>query len=375
MTDVAVLVGSLRRESINRKLALALGKLAAPRLNFRIVELGDVPMYNDDLWPDVPEAVLRMKREIETADAVPLRHPRVQPLLPGRPQERHRLGHPPLRPERLQRQAGRPRRHLAGRRRCRGRPEPSEERPQRCGRGADGPAGSLSRVEGRGLRRGRHDPQRPHARVPAALYRPLREVDRPHLGAEDLGAGRRQRHELSHRGPPPQSRSEARMRWMPRRSNSANVRSRDPSRSIARQASSITKTGPARIGCVKRGPGDAEVRRQTADEEPLRATLLEVAGKTRRRRPIGFPKAGIAVDPGLVTLAKNRLRVRNIERGVELGARASLNAMVGPQDLRSIGDVDRRERLAPMRAGERNVAGGVPSPASARRSQSAAPGH
>lgn len=70
MTDVAVLVGSLRRESINRKLALALGKLAAPRLNFRIVELGDVPMYNDDLWPDVPEAVLRMKREIETADAV-----------------------------------------------------------------------------------------------------------------------------------------------------------------------------------------------------------------------------------------------------------------------------------------------------------------
>ncbi|WP_416355780.1 NADPH-dependent FMN reductase [Aureimonas phyllosphaerae] len=70
MTDVAVLVGSLRRESINRKLALALGKLAAPRLNFRIVELGDVPMYNDDLFPNVPEAVLRMKREIETADAV-----------------------------------------------------------------------------------------------------------------------------------------------------------------------------------------------------------------------------------------------------------------------------------------------------------------
>ncbi len=35
MTDVAVLVGSLRRDSINRKLAIALGKLAAPRLTFR----------------------------------------------------------------------------------------------------------------------------------------------------------------------------------------------------------------------------------------------------------------------------------------------------------------------------------------------------
>lgn len=70
MTDVAVLVGSLRRDSINRKLAVALGKLAAPRLNFRIVDLSDVPMYNDDLIQDLPEPVARMKREIETADAV-----------------------------------------------------------------------------------------------------------------------------------------------------------------------------------------------------------------------------------------------------------------------------------------------------------------
>ncbi|RIY01640.1 NAD(P)H-dependent oxidoreductase [Aureimonas flava] len=70
MTDVAVLVGSLRRDSINRKLALALGKLAAPRLDFRLVDLSDVPMYNDDLLPDAPEPVLRMKRQIEAADAV-----------------------------------------------------------------------------------------------------------------------------------------------------------------------------------------------------------------------------------------------------------------------------------------------------------------
>ncbi|WP_062211154.1 NADPH-dependent FMN reductase [Aureimonas sp. AU12] len=71
MKKVAVLVGSLRRESINRKFAEALGKLAAGRLEFQFVELGDVPMYNEDLWADGgPAPVLRMKREIEAADAV-----------------------------------------------------------------------------------------------------------------------------------------------------------------------------------------------------------------------------------------------------------------------------------------------------------------
>ncbi|MBB3949793.1 NADPH-dependent FMN reductase [Aureimonas jatrophae] len=70
MPTVAVLVGSLRRESINRKFAEALAKLAAGRLEFRFVELGDLPMYNDDLWPNPPESVLRFKRDIADADAV-----------------------------------------------------------------------------------------------------------------------------------------------------------------------------------------------------------------------------------------------------------------------------------------------------------------
>ena len=72
MKQVAVLVGSLRRDSINRKFAEALGHLAAERLEFRFVELGDVPMYNEDLFHDgePPETVARMKREIEGADAV-----------------------------------------------------------------------------------------------------------------------------------------------------------------------------------------------------------------------------------------------------------------------------------------------------------------
>ncbi len=70
MKTVAVLVGSLRRESINRKFAESLAKLAAGKLEFRFVEIGDLPHYNDDLWQDPPKSVLRLKQDIESADAV-----------------------------------------------------------------------------------------------------------------------------------------------------------------------------------------------------------------------------------------------------------------------------------------------------------------
>ncbi|MBZ8131704.1 NADPH-dependent FMN reductase [Afifella sp. IM 167] len=70
MKTVAVLVGSLRRASLNRKFAEAIDKLAGERLTFKFVEIGDLPLYNEDLWENPPEAVLRMKREVEAADAV-----------------------------------------------------------------------------------------------------------------------------------------------------------------------------------------------------------------------------------------------------------------------------------------------------------------
>ena len=70
MHQVAVIVGSLRRESINLAFAKALAKLAEPTLGFKFVELGDVPLYNEDLWQDPPAGVLHLKREIGAADAV-----------------------------------------------------------------------------------------------------------------------------------------------------------------------------------------------------------------------------------------------------------------------------------------------------------------
>jgi chromate reductase len=69
MYEIAVLVGSLRRDSVNRSLARGLERLAAGRLAFRYIDL-DLPLYNDDLWADPPAAVLRMKQAIAPCDAV-----------------------------------------------------------------------------------------------------------------------------------------------------------------------------------------------------------------------------------------------------------------------------------------------------------------
>ncbi|HKY93990.1 MAG TPA: NADPH-dependent FMN reductase [Kiloniellales bacterium] len=71
MTKVAVIVGSLRRESINRRLAHALASLAQPKgLELVELRLDDLPLYNEDLWQSPPASVQRLKQEIKDADAV-----------------------------------------------------------------------------------------------------------------------------------------------------------------------------------------------------------------------------------------------------------------------------------------------------------------
>lgn len=82
MHHVAVFVGSLRAESINRKLAQAIERLAEGRLEFEYVPIGDLPMYNDDLWKDPPQTVLRLKERIRAADAVLLVTPEYNRSVP-----------------------------------------------------------------------------------------------------------------------------------------------------------------------------------------------------------------------------------------------------------------------------------------------------
>jgi chromate reductase len=69
-SKIAVIVGSTRRESINRKLAQALVRLGEGQLDFTLVEIGDLPLYNQDLENDLPAPVARMKAQIEAADGV-----------------------------------------------------------------------------------------------------------------------------------------------------------------------------------------------------------------------------------------------------------------------------------------------------------------
>jgi len=70
MFTVAVFVGSLRKESFNKKLALALKDLAKDTLAFNIVALDDVPMYNQDMETDLPAPVARIKQAVAEADGV-----------------------------------------------------------------------------------------------------------------------------------------------------------------------------------------------------------------------------------------------------------------------------------------------------------------
>ena len=67
---VAVVVGSLRRDSFNRKLATAIAKLAPAGLTFNQVVIGDLPLYNQDDDEHQAAPVERLKREIREAHAL-----------------------------------------------------------------------------------------------------------------------------------------------------------------------------------------------------------------------------------------------------------------------------------------------------------------
>ncbi|HUA80724.1 MAG TPA: NAD(P)H-dependent oxidoreductase [Dyella sp.] len=69
-TKVAVLVGSLRRESFNRKLAKAVERLAPPELSFEHVRIDNLPLYNQDFDSDYPPPCKQLKEHIKAADAV-----------------------------------------------------------------------------------------------------------------------------------------------------------------------------------------------------------------------------------------------------------------------------------------------------------------
>ena len=67
---VAIVVGSNRSESINRKLAQALAKLGADKFDAQPVRIDDLPMFNQDLEGNLPAEVVRFKSELVAADGI-----------------------------------------------------------------------------------------------------------------------------------------------------------------------------------------------------------------------------------------------------------------------------------------------------------------
>ena len=83
MFKVAVFVGSTRESSSNMKLARALEKLSAGRLEFNFVDIASLPFYDDTLWNDPPAQVIDLKREVAEADAVLFVTPEYSRSIPG----------------------------------------------------------------------------------------------------------------------------------------------------------------------------------------------------------------------------------------------------------------------------------------------------
>ena len=81
--DVAVLVGSLRKESFNRKMARALCAMAPETLACEIVEIGNLPLYNQDSDANPPPEYVEFRRKVAAADGVLFVSPEYNRGIPG----------------------------------------------------------------------------------------------------------------------------------------------------------------------------------------------------------------------------------------------------------------------------------------------------
>ena len=81
--QIAVIVGSLRKDSFNRKLADAIVKLAPPEFTFKQVQIGDLPLYNQDDDESQAASVKRLKDEIKGAQGLLFVTPEYNHSIPG----------------------------------------------------------------------------------------------------------------------------------------------------------------------------------------------------------------------------------------------------------------------------------------------------
>lgn len=81
--QIAVIVGSLRKESFNRKLANAIIKFGPAEFSFKFLEIGDLPLYNQDHDANQSEPVKHFKSEIISSQGVLFVTPEYNRSVPG----------------------------------------------------------------------------------------------------------------------------------------------------------------------------------------------------------------------------------------------------------------------------------------------------
>jgi chromate reductase len=81
--NVGVIVGSLRRDSFNRKIALALMHLAPTSLDMELIEIGDLPLFNQDLEATPPKEWVAFRKKMMNIDAFLLVTPEYNRSVPA----------------------------------------------------------------------------------------------------------------------------------------------------------------------------------------------------------------------------------------------------------------------------------------------------
>ncbi|MGC4153973.1 MAG: NADPH-dependent FMN reductase [Propionicimonas sp.] len=81
--QVGVIIGSLSRDSINRRLAKALEALAPPELEFHEISYADLPLYNRDADADYPQVAVDFKERVAESDALLFVTPEYNRSIPG----------------------------------------------------------------------------------------------------------------------------------------------------------------------------------------------------------------------------------------------------------------------------------------------------
>jgi chromate reductase len=80
---IAIIVGSLREASINRKVARSICALRNDNLDCSMIEIGDLPLYNQDLDTNPPEQWVRFRKQVGAADGVLFVSPEYNRGIPG----------------------------------------------------------------------------------------------------------------------------------------------------------------------------------------------------------------------------------------------------------------------------------------------------